>query len=101
MVQLKGHALLKGDYIEIIKKNSLFKTSGPISTKFSTKHPWVDGIQIFTKRPNPSSRWDNSKIIKIFGEYLKKIYFRTTGPVSTKLGIKHPWIEDIQSFIFK
>ena len=25
-------------------------------------------------------------------------YFRTTGPVSTKLGIKHPWVGEIQFF---
>ena len=82
-----------------IFKNSLFKATGPISTKFGTKHPWVDGIQIFTnKGPHPSSRGDNSKIIKIYGEYLKIFYFRTTGPVSMKLGIKLPWVEKIQIF---
>ena len=82
-----------------IFKNPLFKTTGPISTKFGTKHPWVDGIQIFTyKGPHPSSRGDNNKIIKIYGEYLKNFYFRTTGPVSTKLGIKHPWVEEIKIF---
>ena len=72
-----------------------------ISTKFGTKHPWVDGIQIFTnKAPHPSSRGDNSIIIKINGEYLKIFYFRTTctGPVLTKLGIEHPWVEEIQIF---
>ena len=26
----------------------------------------------------------------------KNFYFRTTGPVSTKLGIKHPWVGEIQ-----
>ena len=44
------------------------------------------------KGPHPSSRGDNSKIIKIYREYLKIFYFRTTGPDSTKLGIKHPWV---------
>ena len=54
---------------------------------------WVDGIQLFTnKGPHPSSREDNSKIIKIYGEYLKNFYFRTTRPISTKIGIKHPWV---------
>ena len=82
-----------------IFKNSLFKTTGPISTKFGTKHPWVDGIQICTnKGQHPSSRGDNSKIIKIYGEYLKIFYFSITGPVSTKPGIKHPWVKEIQIF---
>ena len=59
---------------------------GPNSTKFDTKHPWVDGIQNFTNQgPHPSSRGDNSKIIKIHGKYLKIFYARTTRPVSTKL----------------
>ena len=54
-----------------IFKSPLFKTTGPISTKSDTKDPWVDGFQIFTdKGPHPSSRGDNSKIIKIYGEYL-------------------------------
>ena len=26
------------------------------------------------------------------------LYFRTTGPVSTKLRVKHPWVEEIQNF---
>ena len=61
-----------------------------------TKHPWVDAIQFFTnKGPHSSSRGDNSKIINIYGEYLKILYISTTGPVSTKPGIKHPWLEEI------
>ena len=66
----------RGDKSEIVKiilkifKNPLLKSTGPISTKFGIKHPWVDGIQIFTnKGPHPSSSGDNSKIIKIYGEY--------------------------------
>ena len=83
-----------------IFKNSLFKTTGPISTKFGTKHPWVDGILIFTnKGQHPSSWGENSKIIKIYGDYLKIFYFSTTGPVSTKPGIKHPWVG--KSIFFK
>ena len=82
-----------------IFKNSLFKTTGQISTKFGTKHPWVDGIQICTnKGHHPSSRGINSKIIKIYGEYLKIFYFSITGTVSTKPGIKHPWVKEIQIF---
>ena len=81
-----------------IFKNSLFKTTGPISTKFGTKHPWVDGTN---KGQHPSSRGDNSKIIKIYGEYLKIFYLSITGPVSTKPGKKHPWVKEIQIFFLK
>ena len=42
-----------------------------------------------------------AKIIKMYGEYLKIFFYRTTGPVSTKLIIKHPWVEEIQIFFFK
>ena len=82
-----------------IFKNSRFKTAWPISTKFGIKQSWVDGIQIFTnKSPHPSSRGDNRKIIKIYGEYLIFFYSENTGPGSTKLGINHPWVEEIQIF---
>ena len=82
-----------------ILKNLLFKSTGPISTKLGTEHPWEDGNQIVTnKGPHHTSRGDNSKIIKIYGEYLEFFYFRTTGPVSTKHGIKSPWVEEIQIF---
>ena len=82
-----------------IYKNPLFKTTAQILTKFGTKHPWVDGIEIFTnKGPRPFLRGDNSKLINIYGEYFKNFYFRTTRPVSTNRGIKHPWVEEIQIF---
>ena len=82
-----------------IFKNILFKTTEQILTKFGTKHPWVDVIEIFTnKDPRPFLRRDNSKLLKIYGNYFKNFYFRTTGPVSTKRGIKHPWVEEIQIF---
>ena len=97
------HPTHRGDKSKNVKlywkyfKNPLFKTTGPISTKFGTKNPWIDGIQIFTnKGPHPSSRGDNSKIIKIYGEYLKILYFRTTG---SKIRKKHPWVEEIQIFL--
>ena len=101
-----GHALLKGEIKQnskiILKtfKNPLFKSTWPISNKFGTKHPWVDGIQIFTnKGPHPSSRGDNSKHNKNMEKTLNNFYFRTTGPASAKLGIKHHWvIQEIQIF---
>ena len=47
-----------------IYKNPLFKTTGQILTKFGTKHPWVEEIQIFFSNRKPwfSTKGDN-KII--------------------------------------
>ena len=38
---------------------------------------------------------DNYEIAKIHGRNLK-IFSRTTEPISTKLGTKHPWVKGIQ-----
>ena len=47
------------------------------------------------ERPHPYPRGDNSKntltTFKIF-------FFRTTEPISTKLGRKHPWVKGIQVY---
>ena len=45
--------------------------------------------------PRPFPRGDNSENTKLYLKYLK-IFSRTTGPISTKLGTKHPWVEGIQ-----
>ena len=47
---------------------------------------------------HPSSRGDNSKVMKIYEEYFKNFYLRTKGPVSTKFGIKHPLVEGMEIF---
>ena len=44
----------------------------------------------------PSQRGDNWEIIKINWQHLKIFFSRTTGPISTKLIAKHPWIMGIQ-----
>ena len=42
------------------------KTTGPISTKLGTKHPWLKGTQICSNEgPRPFLRGDNSEIAKI------------------------------------
>ena len=79
----------------------LSRTTEQISTKLGTKRPWVYGIQICTNEgPHTSSRGDNNKMIKIYGEYLTIFYFRTSWIVSTIIGIKYPWIEENQGFFF-
>ena len=40
----------KNEKLLNIFHNPFFKSNGPISTKFGTKHLWVDGLQIFTNK---------------------------------------------------
>ena len=41
----------------------LLRTTGPISTKLGTKHPWVKGIQVCSNEgPRPFPRGDNYEI---------------------------------------
>ena len=48
--------------------------------------------------PRPFPRRDNYEIAKIHGGNLKIFFSRTTGPISTKLGTKRPWVKEIQGF---
>jgi hypothetical protein len=42
------------------------RTTGPILTRLGTNHPWVKGIQVYSKEgDSPSQRGDNSKRVKI------------------------------------
>ena len=69
------------------------RTTWPISTKLGTKHPRVMGIQfllIINEGPRPFPRGDNKEIAKIHWWPLKIFFLRTTGPISMKLGTKHP-----------
>ena len=45
--------------------------------------------------PGPLQRGDNHKNVKIGWGHLK-IFYRTTGPILTRLGINHPWRKGIQ-----
>ena len=44
----------------------------------------------------PSPREDNSNNVKSYWNYFKIFFSRTTRPISTKHGIKYPWVEGIQ-----
>ena len=70
----------------------------PKSTKYGTKHPFVEQIQICSNEgPRPFPRRDNYEIEKIHWRNFK-IFSWTAGSihVSTKLGKKHPWVKGIQ-----
>ena len=54
----------------------------------------MEWIQVCSNEgPCPSSRGDDSEKVNFYWKYLK-----TTQPVSTKLNIKHPWVEKNSDF---
>ena len=77
------------------------RSTEPISTKLSTMHLWVKGIQVCSNEgPRPFSREDNNEIAEIHWQNLNIFFSRTDGLISTKLGTKHPWVKGIQ-VVFK
>ena len=42
-------------------------------------------------------RGDNHEIVKVHRRNLYIFFSRTAGPISTKFGTKHPWVEGIES----
>ena len=75
-----------------------FSRNSPlISLLLGQKHPWVVLIQVCSNEgPRPFPKGDNYKIVKILWQNLDKFPSRITGPISTKLRTKHPWVKGIQ-----
>ena len=72
------------------------RTTGPISIKFSSIHPWVKGILEYSNEgPLLFPRGDYYEIGKIHWQNLKIFFYRTTASISTKLSKKHPWVKRI------
>ena len=64
-----------------------------MSTKLSTKHPWVMGIQVWSNEgPRPFPREVNYEIAKCIDEIT---FSRITELISINLGTKHPWVKGI------
>ena len=59
----------------------------------------MKGIQICSnEETHPNPRGDYYEIVKIHLQYLKIFLSRNTGPISTNLGTKHPWVKEIQVY---
>ena len=72
------------------------RTTGPISTRFGTKHRWVMGNHVCSNEgPRSFPRGDNNEIVTIYWQTLKIIFHRT------KLSTKHPWLMNKDHSVFK
>ena len=82
-----------------------FKKSStePILVKLGTKHSSVKEIQVCSEEGQcPFPRGDNTCNIEVEIHLPRlKIFFRTTGSVSTKLGAKQTWLKGTQGFTNK
>ena len=59
-------------------------------------HPGVKGNKVCSiGEPSPFTRGDNYEIAGSITKF-KKIFSRTTGPISIKLGTRHHWMMRIQ-----
>ena len=55
------------NFLKTFLSTSPDRTTGPISTRFGIKHPWVKGIHITSKKgPSPFPRGDNYEKEKIY-----------------------------------
>ena len=92
---MTGNTIFQGEmitkewkYIDEILKSSFPEPLGQIQSWHKASLGKVDIC--LNKGPRPFPRADNYEIAKIHWRNLKFSFSRTTGPVSTKLGAKHP-----------
>jgi hypothetical protein len=77
--------------------NIFSRTTGLILNRLGTNHPRIERIQVSLKEgDSPSSRGDNSKIVKIHRKFLKIFFSRTSRPKSIKFGTNYHSVEIIQ-----
>jgi hypothetical protein len=77
--------------------NIFSRTIGLILNILGTNHPRIEKIQVSLKEgDSPSSRGDNSEIVKIHRQFLKIFFSRTSRPKSIKFGTNYPLVKIIQ-----
>jgi hypothetical protein len=76
------------------------RTTGPISTRLGTYHPWGEGLPVSSNEGGrPSSRGDGSERVKMHWIFFLKILFsRTSWPNSIKLGTNWSWVKETQVY---
>ena len=85
----------KWKYIDKIKISSSPQSLGRFQLYMAQSTLGWRGFKSVTKGPSPFPRGDNNKIVIIdWGDL--KIFSRTTGPISSKLGTKHSWVKGFQ-----
>ena len=63
------------------------ETAWPIKAKFYMKHLWEGGTNVYINNPGHMTKM---AAMPIYGKNPSKIFFSgITGPISTKLGMKH------------
>ena len=63
------------------------ETAWPIKAKFYMKHLWEGGTNVYINNPGHMTKMAT---MPIYGKNPSKIFFSgTTGPILTKLGMKH------------
>ena len=60
------------------------ETAWPIKAKFYVEPPWEGGTKVCINGPGHMTKMS---AMPIYGKNLKKIFSRTGGPISTKLGM--------------
>ena len=94
---LEGILLQKLENTSFTLKNLLQQNQWANFNQIGTMHLWVKGIQVCSN-VGPCLFWrrDNYEIAKTHRWNFKIFCSRTTGPISTKLGTKHPWVKGSQ-----
>ena len=62
------------------------ETAWPIKAKFYMKHLWEGGTNVYINNPGHMTKM---AAMPIYGKKPSKIFSGTTGPISTKLCMKH------------
>ena len=62
------------------------ETAWPIKAKFYMKHLWEGGTNVYINNPGHMTKM---AAMPIYDKNPSKIFSETTGPISTKLGMKH------------
>ena len=90
-----------GQYTYILQKYSKIfsETTWLIKAQFYRKHLWEGGTNVFINYPGHMTKMAT---MPIYGKNPSKVVFsRTTGPISTKLGMKHRGLKPFKILLLR